>query len=225
MAYINVPTSTNLEIGGMAALTLVAATCNKSDAGAAVFTLETDGAYRIAMTGIGTAFATGDWIIVRDSVSTGDATKNNDGIYEIEDGDTHADWIEVVAPVDPMVWEVYADAAAADFDEIDTFILHPSVKSGKFLAFIINSAATSPEISFEPNGFASAVLADGLPKVQGTPALATSNIFQIETAPFMQTESEVLTGAINRAESILMRVIPANGVSGATVKVGFIQVQ
>ena len=223
MAYIDVPTSTDLVLGGMKVLTLVAATCNKEDNGAAVFSLESDKACRITMTGIGTAFATGDWIIIRNSVSTADPLVNNDGIYEIEDAES-ANFIEVVAPVHPRVWKVYADAAAIDVDEIDTFILHPTVKSGKYLAFVINSAANSPEISFEQNGFWAGVLEKGLPTVQGTPLLATSNIFYIETAPFLQTESEVLTGAINRKDSILMRLIPTTGVSGATVKVGFIQV-
>ena len=223
MAYIDVPTSTNLELGGLEELTLVAATCDKEDNGAAVFTLESDGACRIAMTGIGTAFATGDWIIVRDSVSTADPNMNNDGIYEIEDGATDADWIEVVAPVSPKVWHVYADAAAADFDEIDTFILHPTAKSGKYLVFIINSADTDPEISFEPNGFFAGCPEPGLPAIQGQVDGATSNIFQLETAPFLQTESEVLTGAINRKDSILMRLIPETGDAGSTVSVGFIQ--
>ncbi len=222
MAYIDVPTSTDLSVNGMKVLTLVSATCNKEDHGAAVFTLEADGACRIAMTGIGTAFATGDWIIIRDSVSTGNANMNNDGIYEIEDGATDADWIEVVTPVSPNVWNVYDDAAACDFDEIDTFILHPSTKN-KALVFVINSAANSPEISFEPNPVMTGCHETGLPKILCKPLLATSNVIQIDTLPYLQTESEVLTGAINRKDSILMRLIPTTAVSGATVKVGFIQ--
>ena len=223
MAYIDVPTNTDCVLDGMIQVTEVAATCNKTDAGAAVFTIEADGAYRIGMVGIGTAFATGDWIIVRDSVSTGDALINNDGIYEIEDGDSNADWIEVVAPPAPRVWSVYADAAAADFDEIDTFIFHPEKRTGQLLVYVINSAATDPEISFEPGGYWASKPDRGIPVVQGKAIGATKNLFQVETAPYLQTEAEVLTGVINRKGSILMRVIPANAASGATVKVAFIQ--
>ena len=112
MAYIDVPTSTDLVRDGMKVLTVVAATCNKTDTGAAVFTIETDGAYRIAMVGIGTAFAVvGNQIIVRASVSTANAAINNDGCYIIE-AVVSANAIEVVKPVYPMTWKVYADAAA-----------------------------------------------------------------------------------------------------------------
>ena len=222
MAYIDVPTSTDLVRDGMKALTVVAATCNKNDTGAAVFTIETDGAYRIAMTGIGTAFATGDWIVVRNSVSTADATINNDGIYEVELGGTSG-WIEVVKPVKPMTWKVYADAAAATFDEIDTFILHPTKRIEQICVFVINSAATSPQICFAPGTFWAASLKPGIPPIQGQPLLATSNLFQVESAKYMQTVSEVLTGAINRKGSILMHVMPENGVDGSTVSVGLIQ--
>ena len=222
MAYIDVPVSTDLVLDGMKVITEVAATCNKNDAGAAVFTIETDGAYRIAMTGLGTALATGDWIILRNSVSTADATINNDGIYEVEDAES-ADFIEVVAPPAPRVWHEYDDAAAIDVDEVDTFILHPTRRTGQLCVYVINSASTSPEISFEPGGYWASKPESGLPVIQGTPLLITKNLFQIETAPYLQTEEEVLTGVINRKGSILMRVIPAHTVSGATIKVGFIQ--
>jgi hypothetical protein len=222
MAYIDVPTNTDCVLDGMKVITEVAATCNKHDAGAGVFTIETDGAYRIAMTGLGTALATGDWIILRNSVSTADATINNDGIYEVEDAES-ADFIEVVKPPSPRVWNVYDDAAAIDVDEIDTFILHPTKRTGQLCVYVINSASTSPEISFEPGGYWAAKPESGLPVVQGIPLLATKNLFQIETAPYLQTEEEVLTGTIDRKGSILMRVIPVHTASGATIKVGFIQ--
>jgi len=223
MAYIDVPTSTDLVRDGMKVLTVVAATCNKTDTGAATFTIETDGAYRIAMTGIGTAFAVvGNQIIVRASVSTAKPAINNDGCYIIE-AVVSADAIEVVKPVYPLVWNVYADAAAATFDEIDTFILHPTKRTEQICVFVINSAATSPQVSFVPGAFWAASLKGGIPPIQGQPLVASSNLFQVETAKYLQEESVVLTGVINKRGSILMRVIPATGVSGATVSVGFIQ--
>ena len=227
MAYIDVPTSTDLVRDGMKVLTVVAATCNKNDAGAAVFTIETDGAYRIAMAGLGTAFAVvGNQIIVRASVSTANAAINNDGCYIIE-AVVSADAIEVVKPVYPMTWKVYADAAAATFDEIDTFILHPTKRIEQICVFVINSAATNPLISFVPGPFWAASLKTGIPPIQGQPLGATSNLFQVETAKYLQTESEILIvgpPAINKAGTMLMRVIPGtNADSGATVSVGLIQ--
>lgn len=223
MAYIDVPTNTDCVLDGMIQVTEVAATCNKEDNGAMVFTIEADGAYRIAMTGIGTAFAVvGDQIILRNTVSTADATINNDGIYEVE-AVVSADAIEVVAPVAPRTWNVYNDAAAADIDEIDTFILHPTKRTGQLCIYIINSAANSPEISFEPGGYWASKPEGGVPVVQGKPLLATKNLFQIETAAYLQTEEEILTGTVDRKGSILMRLIPTTAVSGATVKVAFIQ--
>ena len=222
MAYKDVPTSTDLVRDGMKILTVVAAACNKSDAGAAVFTIESDGAYRIAMTGLGTALATGDWIVLRNSVSTADPTINNDGIYEVEDAES-ADFIEVVKPVAPMTWKVYADAAAIDVDEIDTFILHPTKRIEQICVLVVNSGATDPEICFAPGPFWAASLKPGIPPIQGKPIGAATHLFQVESAKYLQTKSEVLTGVINRKGSILMHVIPAHTVSGATVSVGLIQ--
>jgi len=47
MAYIDVPTNTDLVLDGMKVLTLVDATCNLEDNGNGAFTLETDGAMRL----------------------------------------------------------------------------------------------------------------------------------------------------------------------------------
>lgn len=222
MAYKDVPTSTDLVRDGMKILTVVAAACNKEDNGAAAFTIESDGAYRITMTGIGSVFATGDHIIIRSSVSTGDATINNDGCYIVELGGTSG-WIEVVKPVAPMTWKVYADAAAATFDEIDTFILHPTKRIEQICVLVVNSAATDPQVSFVPGPFWAASLKPGITPIQGQPIGAATHLFQVESAKYLQTESLVLTGSINKKGSILMRVIPATGVSGATVSVGLIQ--
>jgi len=225
MAYIDVPTNTDCVLDGMIVVTEVAATCNHEDNGAVVFTIETDGAYRIAMAGIGAVFDTvGMQFILRDSVSTGDATINNDGIYEVEAVDGADAWIEVVAPVAPRVFNEYADAAAADFDEIDTFIFHPERRTGQLLVYVINSAANSPEISFKPGGYWASKDEAGAPAIQGTPLLATKNLFQIETAPYLQTEEEDLgDDDVEKKGTILMRLIPTTAVSGATVSVAFIE--
>lgn len=223
MAYIDVPTNTDCVLDGMVQITEVAATCNLEDNGAVVFTLEDDGAYRMAMAGIGAIFDTvGMQFILRNSVSTADDTINNDGIYEVEAVDAADAWIEVVKP--DWAWNVYDDAAAADFDEIDTFIFHPEKRTGQLLVYVINSADTDPEISFKPGGYWASKPDIGAPVMQGKTDGATKNLFQIETAPYLQTEEEDLgDDEIQKKGTILMRLIPATDVSGATVKVAFIE--
>jgi hypothetical protein len=206
----------------MITITEVAATCNKEDNGAVVFTLQTDGAMRAAMTGVGLVFAVGDQIILRNSVSSADATINNDGCYIVEA--ISDNWIEVVHLGAKRVWNAYADAAAADFDEIDVFIFHPDKRTGQLLFYVINSAANSPEISFQPGGYWAAKIETDLPVMQGQPLLATTNFFQIETAPYLQTEEDDLgDDDIEQKGTILMRVIPTTAVSGTTISVALIQ--
>lgn len=225
MAYINVPTNTQCVLNGMIQVTEVAATCNLEDNGAADFTIESDGACRISLAGIGAVFDTaGQQLIIRTSLSAGDPTINNDGIYEVEAIAGDDSWIEVVKP--DWEWHEYADAAAVTFDEIDTFILHPTKGHMNWMAYVINSAANNPQISFEPGGYWAAKPEVNAPVIQGQPLGATKNLFQIETARFAQTESEELIAGppiINRKGSVLMRVIPQTGVSGATVSVALIQ--
>ena len=217
MAYIDVPTSTDLVRDGMKVLTLVDALCNKNEAGTVVFSVESDGAYRLSLAGIGTAFAVvGEQIVVRNSVDT-TGKINNDGVYTIE-AVPGTGSIEVVEPV-----AAATSVGSCTIDEIDTFILHPDKRCEQICVFVINSAATSPQISFVPGPFWAASTKKNIPPIQGTPLLATSNLFQVETAKYLQTESEVLTGVINREGSILMRLMPITTVSGATVKVAFIQ--
>jgi len=159
---------------------------------------------------------------MRNTESTADTTINNDGLYIIEAKDTN--WIEVVHLGATRDWNVYADGEVMDVDEIDTFILHPTRRTGQLCIFVINSAATSPEISFQPGGYWASKIEKDLPTMQGQPLLATSNLFQIETAPYLQTEEEDLgDDDIEKKGTILMRLIPVTSVSGATVKVGFIQ--
>jgi len=234
MAYINVPTSTDLVRNGIKILTVVAATCNKHDDNAAAFTIQDDGAYRITLTGIGTAFATGDWIVIRGSRSDaahalGKDEINNDGIYEVELSENEG-WIEVVKPVAPMTWKVYADGAAATtYDEIDTFILHPTKRIEQICVFLINSATTIVQVCFAPGPFWAASIKTGIPPIQGSPAATASYLFQVETAKYLQTKSEVLLGTagesdeVNRKGTILMHVMPAAAVDGTTVSVGLIQ--
>lgn len=223
MAYIDVPTSTDLVRNGMKVLTVVSATCNKNDTGAGAFTIETDGAYRITLSGIGSIFATGDWIVVRDSRSDADNTITNDGIYKVELGGTSG-WIEVIAPVAPMTWKVYADGgSAATYDEIDTFILHPTKRIEQICVFLINSASTVVQVCFAPGPFWAASLKGGIPQIQGSPSATASYLFQVETAKFLQTEKETLVASINRRGSILMHMMPAAAVNGTTVDVGLIQ--
>ena len=215
MAYIDVPTSTDLVRDGMKVLTLVDATCDKGIAGTIVFSIESDGTYRMALTALGTEFANDDQIVIRNSVSS--TGINNDGVYTIE-AVPGTGSIEVVEPV-----AAATSVGSCTIDEIDTFILHPDKRCEQICVFVINSANTDPQISFVPGPFWAASTKKNIPPIQGTPLLATSNLFQVETAKYLQTESEVLTGVINREGSLLMRVMPATGESGATVKVGFIQ--
>ena len=217
MAYKDVPTSTDLVRDGMKVLTVVAATCNLTDSGAAVWSVETGGEYRIPLAGIGLVFTPiGQQFIARTTVNAG-GTANNDGIFTVKAIAGDDSYIDVVEPV------VACTSVAATFDEIDTFILHPTKRIEQICVFVINSAATSPQISFVPGAFWAASTKKGIPAIQGQPLLATSNLFQVETAKYLQTKSEILTGVINRKGTILMRVIPATGVSGATVSVGLIQ--
>jgi len=216
MAYIDVPTSTDLVRDGMKVLTLVDATCDKGIAGTIVFSIESDGTYRMALTALGTEFANDDQIVIRNSVDT-TGKINNDGVYTIVDAG-NANYLTVLEPVIAATSD-----GAATADEIDTFILHPDKRCEQICVFVINSAATSPQISFVPGPFWAASTKKNIPPIQGTPDGATSNLFQVETAKYLQTESEELTGEINREGSILMRLMPATGESGATVKVAFIQ--
>jgi len=223
MAYIDVPTNTDCVLDGMVQVVEVAATCNKEDNGDGAFTLETDGAMRLTLTGIDSVFAVGDHIIMRDTASTADATINNDGCYIIEAKDTN--WIEVVHLGAKRVWNVYADGEAMDVDEIDTFIFHPEKRTGQLLFYIINSADTDPEISFQPGGYWASKIETDLPVMQGKTDGATKNLFQIETAPYLQTEEDADLGGlgIEKKGTILMRVIPTTAVSGATVSVALIE--
>ena len=221
--YIDVPTNTDCVLDGMIEIVEVAAACNLEDNGNGAFTLETDGAMRLTLTGIDSVFAVGDHIIMRDTKSTADATINNDGLYIIEAKDTN--WIEVIHLGATRAWNVYADGEAMDVDEIDTFIFHPEKRTGQLAFYVINSAANSPEISFQPGGYWAAKIEKDLPVMQGKALLATKNLFQIETAPYLQTEEDGDLGGlgIEQKGTILMRLIPATGVSGATVKVALIE--
>jgi len=222
MPYIDVPTNTDCVLDGMVELVEVAATCNKTDAGDGEFSLEDDGAMRLTLTGIGLVFAVGDHIIMRDTESTADDTINNDGCYIIEALDDN--WIEVVHLGAKREWNVYDDGAGMDVDEIDTFIFHPEKRTGQLLFYVINSADTDPQISFQPGGYWASKIEKDLPTMNGKTDGATTNLFQIETAPYLQTEEADLgDDDIEQKGTILMRLIPAAGASGATIKVALIE--
>jgi len=218
MAYKNVPTNTQCVLNGMIQVTEVAAACNKTFTGAAVTFSIVAGVYTLDGVGLATPFAALDQIIIRGSTSAGGV--NNDGVYTILTK-VSTTTLTVDKPVKAAV-----SLTSITVDEIDIFILHPTKGHMNWIVYVINSAANSPEISFEPGGYWAAKPEVNAPVVQGQPLLATKNLFQIETARFAQTASEVLIAGppiINRKGSVLMRIIPTTAVSGATVSVALIQ--
>lgn len=227
--YIDVPISTDLIRDGMKALTVVPATCNKKFTGAAVtFSIDEDGLYTLDGVALATPFAEGDQIIIRGSVqaAVGEAPAvDNDGVYTILTK-TSTTTLTVDKPVSVAVSET-----TITVDEIDTFILHPTKRIEQICVFVINSAATDPEISFVPGDFWAASTKKGIPLIQGKPLGATSNLFQVESAKYLQDKEEELIAevdpitepAVMRKGTILMRLIPAAAASGATVSVGLIQ--
>jgi len=219
MAYKDIieTSNTDLILDGMKQLAVVSATANKTFTGVALVFSAPAGVNTITATGLGTAIsAIGDQIIIKGSVDT-TGLINNDGIYTVVT--TAANVLTVAELVTPAA----SVSTANTVDEIDTFVLHPTRRTGQICVFVINSAANNPTISFKPGGYWAAKIEKGLPKIQGTPLGATSNLFQVETAPYLQTEEKILTGTVQQKGSILMRMIPAASTSGATVKVGFIQ--
>lgn len=218
--YIDVPTSTNLVRDGMKILTVVAATCNKAFTGAAVtFSIE-DGVYTLNGVALATPFAVGDQIIIRGSISADGI--DNDGVYTILTK-VSTTTLTVDKPVAVAVSET-----TITVDEIDTFILHPTKRIEQICVFVINSAATDPEVSFVPGDFWAASIKKGIPPIQGKPLGITSNLFQVESAKYLQDKEEELIpdsngGQVMKKGTILMRLIPAAASSGATVSVGLIQ--
>lgn len=222
--YVDVPTNTDLELDNHKAIAEVVSSAAKILATTTLtFSVETGGAYRISGTGIGTMFAAGDRIIVRDSIDAEGV--DNDGCYTVKVGGT-AGWIEVEEPVK----ESAVSAVAAFVEEYDTFILHPTKRSEQICVSVLLGAITHVEVSFEPGGFWAAPTKPGLPLMQGKPLTGTQNYVQVETGKFLQDKLGDLpvdatpTNDVEKKGTMLMRVFPVKGTAlGALVNVGLIQ--
>jgi len=227
--YINVPASTDLVMDDKIIITAVLAKAIKTDTGALIFTIDTDG-YKISLADIEAVFAAKDQIIIRGSVSVGAAAKNNDGVYTVKavGGTTPNDWITVNEPI-----VAYADCAAtATVDEFDTFILHPTKRSEQLCTLIkVGATPVSLGVSFVPGGFWAAPTKPGLPLMQGLLLLATYDyLVQVETGKYLQDKLENLPISadpledVERKGTLLMRLFPVAGSAlSVAVSVGFIQ--
>lgn len=227
--YIDVPVSTDLVMDDKKIITVVASKAIKTDTGALIFTIDTDG-YKISLADIAAVFAAKDQIIIRGSVSVGDETKNNDGVYTVKavGGTTPNDWITVNEPI-----VEYADCAAtATVDEFDTFILHPTKRSEQLCTLIqVGATPASLGVSFIPGGFWAAPTKKGLPLMQGLLLLADNDyLVQVETGKYLQDKLEDLpiNGSpetdVERKGTLLMRLFPVAGSAlSVAVSVGFIQ--
>ena len=227
--YINVPVSTDLVMDDKKIITAVLAKAIKTDTGALIFSIDTDG-YKISLADIEAVFAAKDQIIIRGSVSVGAPAKCNDGVYTVKavGGTTPNDWITVNEPI-----VEYADCAAtATVDEFDTFILHPTKRSEQLCTLIkMGATPASLEVSFVPGGFWAAPTKPGLPLMQGLLEGTTKDyLVQVETGKYLQDKLEKLqiNGTpetdVERKGTLLMRLFPAAGSAlSVAVSVGFIQ--
>jgi len=211
--YIDVPTNTDLELDDKIIITVVPSVALKTfDEQIMTFTIEAgdaNGVYKIAATALGTCFAAGDRIIVRGSVQVAageDPYVNNDGCYTVKYAGA-AGYIYVEEAVVAAVSD-----AAAYAEEYDTFILHPTKRTGQ-LCVLIQLGATPSEmdVSFVPGGYWASKIEKGEPQYQGETLLTTKQYFvQVETAPYLQTEEEDLyTDAVTTVDkkgTLLMRL-------------------
>jgi len=229
MAYIDVPTSTDLVMDDKKILTVVPAEAVVTFTDAVLTFSVESGVYTITATGLGgDLFADGSQIIIRGSV---DATGliDNDGMYTVVDGNISATAISVLEPV-----KACASAAAAAVDEYDTFILHPTKRSEQIcVAIVVGATPSSLSVSFVPGGFWAAPTKEGLPLTQGLLLLANNTyLVQVETGKFLQDKEEELIpetteGAgdeVMKKGTLLMRLYPAASEAlTVAVSVGFIQ--
>ncbi len=229
--YIDVPASTDLVMDDKIIITTVLAKALKTDTGVLVFTIDTDG-YKISLDGIEVVFVAKMQIIIRGSVSVGDATKNNDGVYTVKavGGTGPTGYITVNEPI-----VAYADCAdTATVDEFDTFILHPTKRSEQLCTLIqVGATPASLGVSFVPGGFWAAPTKPGLPLMQGLLLLTTKDyLVQVETGKYLQDKEEELIpetvpdagDEVMRKGTLLMRLFPLAGSAlSVAVKVGFIQ--
>ena len=218
--YIDVPTSIDLVRDDKKIITVVASAATVTFTDAVLVFSTVAGVSRIASAGLGTAFADGDQIIVRNSIKAADPAVNNDGVYTIIDA-SQANYITVVEPV---------IAATSDgngqVDEIDTFIFHPTKRIEQVCIYVVVGATpASLSVSFVPGAFWAASIKKNIPETQGDLLLANNTYFiQVESAKYLQTESLILTGVINKKGTLLMRLFPvASAALTAQVSVGLVQ--
>lgn len=229
MYYIDVPETTNIDLvldgeKELAAQATNILTVTAAIAAALVFTVETDGGFRVTSAGLTTAlFEVGDTIIIRNSVNAA-GTINNDGCYTITESGNG--FIEVKEPVIAAT----SDSTVADVDEYATFILHPTRRTGQICTFVkIDANLATFEISFRPGGFWAAKLEPGIPIYQMDGVKSKMYLIQVETAPYLQTKEEDLAidadTDIDKKGTMLMRVFAPHGgtLPAGSVKVAFVQ--
>jgi len=192
-------------------------------AAALVFSVESDGGFRVTSAGLTTSlFTVGDRVVIRGSV---DATGliDNDGCYTITESGNG--YIEVEEPVVACT----SLATDAGVDEYATFILHPTKRTGQMLIWV-NAISTLAkfDVSVVPGGYWAAKLELVAPVCQGSGVASKMYLLQIETAPYLQTEEEDLaidgtpSNDIQKKGTILLRVFP--GTKGDPLLVDEIEV-
>jgi len=220
--YIDVPTSIDLVRDDKKIITVVASAATVSFTDSQMTFSTVAGVSRIAATGLGgDLFTDGDQMIVRNSIKAAAPAVNNDGVYTIIDANIDANTISVVEPVIAAVSD-----GAGQADEIDTFILHPTKRIEQVCVYVVvGNTPTSLSVSFVPGAFWAASTKKNIPETQGDLLLADNTYFiQVETAKYLQTESLILTGAVNKKGTLLMRLFPlASNALTALVSVGLVQ--
>lgn len=215
MAYIDVPETGNVDLKLDEEKEIVAiaskATYTFTDAILTFSVVEKDdnGMYKIAGADIGLGIEIGDQIIVRGSVQVAageDPYVNNDGLYTVK-------WVEgadaYIYVEEPVV--AATSDEVANVEEYDTFILHPTRPTAQMCIYIIAAATPSAfEVSFKPGGYWASKIEIGLPEMQGEGVLNKAYLVQVETAPFLQTEEEILIAdpEVDKKGTLLMRVFP-----------------
>ena len=230
MYYIDVPENTNIDcvLDGkkeLAAQATNVLTVTANISSTMVFSVETDGGFRITATGLTlNLFEVGDTIIIRDSIGATPDYINNDGVYTITE--SAAGYIEVEESV---IAEVSASSTGS-IDEYATFILHPTKRTGQICTFLESDANIATfEISFRPGGYWASTIEPGLPIMQADGVLSKMYLVQVETAPYLQTEEEDLAvdanTDIDKKGTMLMRVFPPKGgtLAAGCIEVAFVQ--
>lgn len=232
MYYIDCPETTNIDcvLDGKKELAAQATTILCVSApitSTMVFSIEADGGFRVTATGLTAAlFEVGDTIIIRDSIGATPGFIDNDGVYTITQSELG--YIEVKEPVKAAT----SVSAIGYIDEYATFILHPTRRTGQIVTFIVSAATLATfEFSFRPGGYWASKIETGLPVMQGDGVLSKMYLAQVETAPYLQTEEEMLdidgveANDVNKKGTMLMRVFAPKGdpLLAGELEVAFIQ--